>query len=113
MSSLINKIYKSGYIPEDFRNSIFVPFAKVSRAQECNDFKTIALFSHASKVLLHLIKRRITTIIERQLGDIQMSFRKGKSTRDAIFQLRMISERIVDTNAEKVIKGKKTKNRKN
>ena len=64
MSRLINKIYKSGQIPEDFRKSIFVPVPKVNRAQECNDFRTIALISHASKVLLHLIKRRITPIVE-------------------------------------------------
>src|SRR3989442_13308561 len=54
MTRLINKIYKSGYIPEDFRESIFVPIPKVSKAQECGDFRTIALISHASKVLLHL-----------------------------------------------------------
>ena len=113
MTNLINKIFKSWYIPEDFRNSIFVPFPKVSRAQECNDFRTIALISHASKVLLHLIKRRITPIIERQLGDSQMGFRKGKGTRDAIFQLRMISERIIDLNAEKVIRGKRRRGGKN
>ena len=38
MISLINKIYKSGYIPEDFRKSIFVPIPKVSKAQKCSDF---------------------------------------------------------------------------
>src|SRR5437867_12715737 len=91
MTNLINKIFKSGYIPEDFRNSIFVPFPKVSRAQECNDSITIALISHASMVLLYLIKKRITPVIERQLGDSQSGFRKGKGTRDAIFQLTMIS----------------------
>src|SRR5437867_13422090 len=112
MTNLINKIFRSGYIPQDFRNSIFVPFPKVSRAQEYNDFRTIALISHASKVLLHLIKGRITPIIERELGDSQMGFRKGKGTRDAIFQLRMISERIIDLIAEKMIKGKKTTKRK-
>ena len=101
MSRLINKIYKSGNIPEDFRKSIFVPVLKVNRAQECSDFRTIALISHASKVLLHLIKRRITPIVERQLGDSQMGFRKGKGTRDAIFQLRMISERVTQMNTEK------------
>src|SRR3989441_4222356 len=109
MTRLINKIYKSGYIPEDFRESIFVPIPKVSKAQECGDFRTIALISHASKVLLHLIKRRITPIIERQLGDSQMGFRKGKGTRGAIFQLRMISERITQMNREKEIQGKKKK----
>src|SRR5437867_9202110 len=94
MTRLINKIYQSGSIPEDFRKSIFVPIPKVSKAQESSDFRTIALISHASMVLLHVIKRRITPIIERQLGDSQMGFRKGKGTRDAVFQLRMISERI-------------------
>src|SRR5437867_9514366 len=107
MTRLINKIYQSGSIPEDFRKSIFVPIPKVSKAQECSDFRTIALISHASKVLLHLIKRRIPPIIERQLGDSQMGFRKGKGTRDAIFQIRMISERITQMNREKEIKGKK------
>jgi exonuclease III len=101
MTRLINKIYKSGIIPEDFRKSIFVPVPKISKAQECSDYRTIALISHASKVLLHLIKRRITPIIERQLGESQMGFRKGKGTRDAIFQLRMISERIEQMNTEK------------
>src|SRR3954466_4008540 len=101
MTSLINKIYKSGYIPEDFRESIFVPIQKVSKAQECADFRIIALISHASKILLHLIKRRITPIIERQLDDRQMGFRNGKGTRDAIFQLRMSNERITQMNREK------------
>src|SRR2546425_11607690 len=109
MTRLINKIYKSGYIPEDFRESIFVSIPKVSKVQECGDFRTIALISHASKILLHLIKRRIMPIIERQLGDSQMGFRKGKDTRDTIFQLRMISERITQMSREKEIQGKKIK----
>src|SRR6267154_724498 len=112
MITFRNKIYKSGYIPEDFRKSIFVPFPKISRTQECNDFGTIALISHASKILLHLIKRRITPIVERQLGDSQMGFRKGKGTRDAIFQLRMISERVTQMNIEKELQGKKTTKKK-
>jgi len=112
MTSLINKIYKSGYIPEDFRKSIFVPIPKVSRAQECGDFRTIALISHTSKVLLHLIKRRITPIIERQLGESQMGFRKGKGTRDAIFQLRMINERMMRLDKEKEVDGKITRKKK-
>ena len=93
ITKLINMIYKSGHIPEDFKKSIFVPLPKINKTQDCNDFRMIALISHASKILLQLIKRRITPIIENQLGDSQMGFRKGKGTRDAIFQLRMISER--------------------
>ena len=74
--SLTNKIYKSWCIPEDFKNIIFVPFPKVSRAQECNDLRTTALISHVSKTLLHLIERKITPIIERQLEDSQKRKRK-------------------------------------
>ena len=85
MTRLINKIYQSGYIPEDFRKSIFVPIPEVGGAQECSGFGAVALISRASKVLMHVIKRRVTPIIERQLGDSQMGFRKGKGTRDAIF----------------------------
>src|SRR4029077_18446039 len=84
----------------------FLYLLKVSRAQECSDFRTIALISHASKVLLHLIKRRITPIVERNVGESQMGFRKGKGTRDAIFKLRMISERVQKLNTEVGKKGK-------
>src|SRR6188508_2096071 len=46
VTRLINMIYKSGYIPEDFRKSIFVPLPKVTKAQDCSDYRTIALISH-------------------------------------------------------------------
>ena len=106
MTNLINKIYNTGYIPEEFRKSIFVPLPKVSKSQECSDFRTIALISHASKVLLHLLKRRISAIIG-QLEESQMGFRKGKGTRDAVFQLRMISEKITQMRENRRKKGKK------
>jgi len=95
MTNLINKIYNSGCIPDDFRKSIFIPIPKTTKALDCSDYRTISLISHASKILLHLIKKRITPIIERQLSESQMGFRKGKGTRDAIFQLRMIGERAL------------------
>ena len=93
ITKMINMIYKSGHISEDFRKSVFVPLPKISKAQDCNDFRTISLISHTSHILLQLIKKRITQIIERQLGESQMGFRKGKGTRDAIYQLRTICER--------------------
>src|SRR5206468_3366229 len=88
VTRLMNKIYKSGYIPQDFRKSIFVPIPKTTKAHECSDFRTITLIPHTSKILLNLIKRRITPIVERYLSDSQIEFRKGKGTRDAIFLLR-------------------------
>src|SRR5437867_1065132 len=55
ITNLMNKIYKSGYISEDFRESIFVSIPKVGKAQECSDFRAISLISCVSKVSLHLI----------------------------------------------------------
>ena len=43
MTNLINKIYNSGYIPEEFRKSIFVPLPKVRKSQECSDYRTISM----------------------------------------------------------------------
>ena len=95
---LINKIYNSGCIPQDFCKSIFIPLPKIAKAQDCSDFRTITLISHASKILLKLIKKRITPIVENNLSESQMGFRKGKGTRDAIFQLRMTCERSTELN---------------
>src|SRR3989441_20597 len=78
MINLINKIFRSGDIPEDFRNSIFVQFPKVSRAQECNDFRTSALISHASKVLLHLLKRLIINLYWRQHSAVRWDGEVGR-----------------------------------
>ena len=103
LTKLINKIYNSGQIPQDFRDSLFVPIPKLPRASDCSDYRTIALISHASKILLQLIKKRITPSIERQLSDSQMGFRKGKGTRDAIFQLRQIGERMAQMGKELVV----------
>lgn len=95
LTKLINKIYKSGKIPGDFLKCIFVPIPKVAYATDCDDFRLISLISHASKILLQVIKRRIEPIIETHLSDSQMGFRKNKGTRDAILQLRTISERLL------------------
>ena len=53
---LMNRTYNTGKIPTDFLQNIFVPIPKKPKAQDCSDFRTISLISHASKILLHLIK---------------------------------------------------------
>jgi retron-type reverse transcriptase len=72
--------------------NIFTPIPKKNKAQECDEHRIISLISHTSKILLQLIKSRITPIIENVLSDTQLGFRKGKGTRDAIFQIRILCE---------------------
>ena len=74
ITKLMNKIYNSGVIPDDFVKSMFITIPKINNAQDCSDFRTISLISHVSKILLHLINARITPIIERHLSDSQLGF---------------------------------------
>ena len=96
MTSIINKVYDLGKIPQDWVNSIFIPIPKVNKATECSDHRTISLISHAAKILLIVIKNRITPIIEKQLAETQLGFRKGKGTREEIFNLRVLTERVIE-----------------
>jgi len=98
IARLMDKIYNTGSIPDDFLQNIFITLTKVNMAQDCSDFSTISLISHTSKILLHLINIRIRPIIERHLSDNQIRFRKNKGTKDAIFQLRTVIERSIHVN---------------
>jgi len=103
ITRLTNLIYNTGILPDDFLRNTFITIPKVNMAQDCNDFRTISLISHTSKILLHLINNSITPIIiEQHLSGTQKGFREAKGTRDAIFQLRMIAERSVQLNKKSI-----------
>ena len=61
--------------------SVFIPIPKKGNAQECN---TIALISHASKVVLKILQARLQQYMNHKLPDVQAGFRKGRGTRDQI-----------------------------
>lgn len=96
MLKVINEIYETGILPEDFVQSIFIPIPKVNKAKNCGDFRTISLICHASKILLHIIKNRITPIVEASISESQLGFRSGRGTRDGLFILRTINERMIE-----------------
>ena len=64
--------------------SVFIPIPKKGNAKECSNYHTIALVSHASKVLLKIIQTRLEQCMNRELPDVQAGFRKGRGTRDQI-----------------------------
>ncbi|KAI5752610.1 hypothetical protein M8J77_018598 [Diaphorina citri] len=96
IANIMNEIYRSGIIPQDFLESIFIPMPKVNKAKHCGDFRTISLISHTSKILLKLIKHRIEDIIEKNLSETQIGFRRGKGCRDGITGLRILLEKAVE-----------------
>ena len=65
---------------------------KVS-AKECSNYHTIALISHASKVMLKILQARLQQYVNRELLDVQAGFRNGRGTRDQIANIRWIVEK--------------------
>ena len=66
---------------------------KKGNAKECSNYHTIALISHASKVMLKILQARLQQYVNRELPDVQAGFRKGRGTRDQIAKIRWITER--------------------
>ncbi|XP_062814690.1 leucine-rich repeat-containing protein 4C isoform X2 [Anolis carolinensis] len=74
------------------KKSIYIPIPKKGNAKECSNFRTVALISHASKVMLQILQGRLQQYMERELPDVQAGFRKGRGTRDKIANIRWIME---------------------
>ena len=66
---------------------------KESNAKECSNHRTIALISHASKVMLKILQARLQQYINCELLDFQAGFRKGRGTRDQIANIHWIIEK--------------------
>ena len=64
--------------------AVFIPIPKKGNAKECSNYRTIALISHASKVMLRILQARLQQYMNRELPDVQAGFRKGRGTRDQI-----------------------------
>ena len=66
---------------------------KEGKAKECSNYCTIALKSHASKVMLKIPQARLQQYVNRELPDVQAGFRKGRGTRNQIATIRWIMEK--------------------
>ena len=62
--------------------SVFIPIP--NKCQECSNYETIVLISHASKVMLKILQARLQQYVNQELPDVQAGFRKGRGTRDQI-----------------------------
>ena len=70
--------------PKDWKRSVLIPIPKEGNAKEWSNYHTIALISHASKVMLKILQARLQLYMNRELPDVQAGFRKGRGTRDQI-----------------------------
>ena len=68
-------------------------FSFHSNANECSNYYTTALISHASKVILKILQARLQENVNCELPDVEDGFRKGRGTRDQIANIHWIIER--------------------
>ena len=66
------------------KKSVLIRIPKKGNAKECSNYCTIALISHASKVMLKVLQSRLQKYMNQELSDVQSGFRKGRGTRDQI-----------------------------
>ena len=82
LDSICQQIWKTQQWPQNWKRSVFIPIPKKGNAKECSDYCTIALISHASKVMLKILQVRVQQYMNHELPDVQAGFRKGRGTRD-------------------------------
>ena len=80
-------------VPTGLEKVSFIPIQKKGNTKECSNYHTIALISHASKVMLKILQARLQQYVNRELPDVQAGFRKGRGTRDQIASIRWIIEK--------------------
>ena len=90
LHSICQQIWKTQQWPQDWKRSVFIPIPKKDNAKECSNYHTIALISHASKVMLKILQARLQQYVNHELPDVQAGFRKGRGTRDQIANIRWI-----------------------
>ena len=73
---------------------VFIPIPKKANAKECSKYPTIALISHASKVMPQILQARLQQYVNCELPDVQAGFRKGRGTRDQISNIHWIIEKV-------------------
>ena len=93
LHSICEHIWKTQQWPQDWKRSVFISIPKKGNAKECSDYCTIALISHASKVILKILQARLQYYMNYELPDVQAGFRKGRGTRDQIANIRWIMEK--------------------
>ena len=93
LHSICQQIWKTHQWPQNWKRSVFIPIPKKGSAKECSNYHTIALISHASKVMLKILQARLQQYVNRELPDVQSGFRKGRGTRDQIANICWIIEK--------------------
>ena len=90
LHSICQQIWETQQWLQDWKRSVFIPIPKKGNAKECLNYCTIALISHASKVILNILQARLQQYVNCELPDVQAGFRKDRGARDQISNIHWI-----------------------
>ena len=93
LHSICQKIWKTQQWIQDWKRSVFTPVPKKGNTKECSNYCTIAIISHASRVMLKILQARLQQHMKQEILDVQTGFRKGIGTRDQIANIHWIIEK--------------------
>ena len=94
LHSICQQIWKTQLWPQDWKRSVFIPIPKNGNAPKCSNYLTVALISHASKVVLKILQVRLQWYVNQELPDVQAGFRKGRGARDQIANIHWVIEKV-------------------
>ncbi|KAJ2946814.1 hypothetical protein O0L34_g16138 [Tuta absoluta] len=103
LHQICNKIWKTGQWPDDWVQSAVVPLHKKGSTRKCENYRTLSLMSHASKILLCIINSRLAPFIDHQIPSEQSGFVAGKGTREQILNVRVLIEKCREFNIPLVL----------
>ena len=90
LHSICQQIWKTQQWPQDWKRSVFIPIPKKDNGKKRSNYRTMALISHTSKIMLKILHARFQQYVNCELPDVQAGFRKGRGTRDQMANIRCI-----------------------
>ena len=93
LHSICQQIWKTQQWPQHWKRSVFIPISMKVSVKESSSYRTIALISHAHKVMLKILQAEHQQYVNRELPVVQAGFRKGRGTRDQIANIHWTLEK--------------------
>ena len=95
LHSICQQIWKIQQWPQDWKRSVFILIPKKGNAKECSNYRTTALMqlSHASKIMLKILRARLQQYMNQGFPDVQVGFRKGGEIRDQLANILWVIEK--------------------
>ena len=94
LHSICQQIWKTQQWPQDWKSSVFIPITKKGNAKECSNYRTIALISYTSNVMVKILQARLQQNVNHDLPDVQAGFREGRRSRYQIANICFIIDKV-------------------